>query len=90
MQNDAGVSIVVDGETFVVRPSRSTDGGFDFDWISGPNAGYGFSSGELVAYSTDPASAAPPSRAPASEEYFVEQIRAFLSMIDPATGYAAE
>ena len=45
------------------------------DWLSGPNDGYGFGS------------SGPPHRSP---EEHREHIRAFLSMIDPATGYIGD
>jgi hypothetical protein len=63
----------VDGEAFAVRRGRG--GGTDYDWISGPNEGYGFGS-----------SAGPE----APEDEHRQIIRSFLSMIDPATGYIAE
>lgn len=43
--NDQSVAterrITVEGETFVVR--RRGKGDYAYDWISGPNPGYGFS-----------------------------------------------
>jgi hypothetical protein len=54
---------------------RGRGGGTDYDWVSGPNEGYGFGS------SADPA---------LPEEQHRESIRTFLGMIDPATGYIAE
>lgn len=60
----------VDGERFAVR--RNPDGGHSYDWLSGPNRGYGFSS------------SGSPNPSMAQHE---ESIRGFLSMIDPATGY---
>ena len=63
-------TLEVDGEHFAVR--RSPDGGWTYDWLSGPNDGYGFSI------------SGPPTRSQAKHR---ENIRGFLSMIDPATGY---
>jgi hypothetical protein len=60
----------VDGEQFAVR--RAGDGGTAYDWLSGPNKGYGFGSSGT------------PNR---SVEEHRESIRAFLAMIDPDTGY---
>jgi hypothetical protein len=60
----------VDGERFAIR--RADDGGTAYDWLSGPNEGYGFGSSRT------------PDR-PAAEHR--EHIRAFLAMIDPGTGY---
>lgn len=65
-------TLQVDGETFSVR---SRGDSMDYDWISGPNAGYGFSS----SGGTDD-----------SREAHEESIRGLLGMIDPATGYIAE
>jgi hypothetical protein len=62
----------VDGERSAIR---AHDGGTDYDWISGPNKDYGFSSsgGQDMP-----------------EEWHRESIRNFLSMIDPETGYIAD
>jgi len=60
----------VDGERFAIR--RAGDGGTTYDWLSGPNKGYGFGS------------SATPNR---SMEEHRESIRTFLAMIDPNTGY---
>jgi hypothetical protein len=68
------VTLTVDGEVFAVRRSRA-GGGTDYDWISGPNEGYGFGT------------SASPDR---SEEQHRDDICGFLSMIDPATGYIAD
>ena len=65
-------TLQVDGETFTVR---SRGDSIDYDWISGPNKGYGFST---TGGTED------------SREAHEESIRAFLGMIDPATGYIAE
>jgi len=63
-------TLVVDGERFAIR--RLGDGGTAYDWLSGPNEGYGF------------ASSGTPDRL---VEEHRESIRAFLAMIDPDTGY---
>jgi hypothetical protein len=65
-------TLEVDGETFAVR---SRGGGYDYDWLSGPNQGYGFGSS---------------GGGDASLEAHLRGIRSFLAMIDPATGYIAE
>jgi hypothetical protein len=64
------VTLDVDGERFAIR--RAGDGGTAYEWLSGPNQGYGFGSSGT------------PDR-PAEEHR--ESIRAFLAMIDPDTGY---
>jgi hypothetical protein len=63
----------VDGERFAIR--RAGDGGTVYDWLSGPNKGYGFGSSGT------------PNR---SMEEHRESIRAFLAMIDPHTGYIGD
>jgi hypothetical protein len=67
------LTLDVDGESFAVR--QASDGGSAYDWLSGPNQGYGFGTSE------------PPSR-PADEHR--ETVRTFLAQIDPATGYLAD
>ena len=63
----------VDGERFAIR--RAGDGGIAYDWLSGPNTGYGFGSSGT------------PHR---SMEEHRESIRSFLAMIDPNTGYIGD
>ena len=63
----------VDGERFAIR--RAGDGGTAYDWLSGPNKGYGFGSSGT------------PNR---SMEEHRESIRVFLAMIDPNTGYIGD
>ena len=66
-------TLEVDGERFAIR--RAADGGTGYDWLSGPNKGYGF------------ASSGPPDR-PVEEHQ--EHIRVFLAMIDRNTGYIGD
>ena len=63
----------VGGERFAIR--RAGDGGTAYDWLCGPNKGYGFGSSGT------------PNR---SVEEHRESIRAFLAMIDPNTGYIGD
>ena len=63
----------VDGKRFAIR--QAGDGGTNYDWLSGPNKGYGF------------ASSGTPNR---SVEEHRESIRVFLAMIDPNTGYIGD
>ena len=65
----------VDGERVAIRRDAWGQGGTDYDWLSGPNKGYGFSS------------SASPNR---SMEEHRESIRTFLAMIDPNTGYIGD
>ncbi len=69
------LTIVVDGEEFAARTDGP--GAYHYDWVSGPNRGYGFSS------FTNDRSSLPAGRHAGS-------IRGFLGMIDPDTGYIAE
>ena len=64
------LTIEVDGELLALR--AATGGGTAYDWLSGPNKGYGFGS------------SGPPTM-PLEEHQ--AHIRAFLGMIDPMTGY---
>lgn len=68
-------NFTVDGETFTVR-QRDDDGSAHYDWITGPNDGYGFSAFSLGSGSNE-----------ISYEQHVASIRDFLAGIDPATGY---
>ena len=61
-----------DGEYFELRPDSS--GGTHYTWLSGPNAGYGFT----VSPTID------------DLDQHRTNIRSFLSMIDPETGYIEE
>jgi hypothetical protein len=63
----------VDGERCAIR--QGGYGGTNYDWVSGPNKGYGFTSGGT------------PNR---SVEEHLEEIRVFLAMIDPNTGYIGD
>jgi hypothetical protein len=65
-------NFTVDGETFTIR-RRDDDGSLHYDWISGPNDGYGFSVFCGVG--------------PIGRERHSADIREFLSAIDPETGY---
>jgi hypothetical protein len=69
-----------DGETFELRPDQF--GGTHYTWRSGPNPGYGFTTSAILP-------AAKPSRID-DIELHQANIRSFLSMIDPETGYIAE
>lgn len=65
--------VVVDGETFDV----DKDGGANhLTWVSGPNAGYGFTLGRSDGSSL-------------TEDEARNAIRGFLASIDPETGYVA-
>jgi hypothetical protein len=63
----------VDSERFGI--GQAVDGGTTYDWLSGPNKGYGF------------ASSGTPNRSVAEHR---ESIRVFLAMIDPDTGYIGD
>jgi hypothetical protein len=67
------LTMEVDGELFALRAADG--GGTTYDWLSGPNRGYGFTSSG-------------PAALPRQEHE--DHIRAFLSMVDPVTGYIAD
>ena len=84
---DAPRRLVVDGEVFDVRPAAD-DNGVHFDWVSGPNPGYGFSSGAPIVFVPE---GHPPVAAPLVDDaQLTASIRTFLAQIDPATGYVAD
>lgn len=64
--------LIVDGETFRVR--RRDPRTYDYDWVSGAKAGYGFTSGNSAEVTR-------------SSEEHEKVIRGFLAGIDPETGY---
>lgn len=66
--------LYVDGQRFEVTERSGVPGQYDFDWVSGPNRGYGFTS----------ASSDGSSRTKLELE---DAARHFLSLIDPVTGY---
>src|SRR6478672_7725998 len=67
------LTLEVDGEAFALR--RGVDGGSAYEWLSGPNDGYGFATSGPVT---------------SSVAEHRDTIRSFLEMIDPATGYIAD
>ncbi len=67
----------VDGERWVVKQRRDEPGTYDFDWISGPNEGYGFASAMSDRSELTPAQ-------------IEESIKDFMKGIDPDTGYLAD
>ncbi|MCK1795321.1 hypothetical protein MTQ01_04710 [Streptomyces sp. XM4193] len=73
-QRRGTVKLVVDGETFLVRRRPGARGIYDFDWISGRNPDYGFTTALHGASGL-------------SEDQLREEIREFLEQIDPETGY---
>lgn len=68
------VRFVVDGEEFDVVRDGNA---IHHTWVSGPNASYGFSIGGSGAIAF-------------TDAQVRSEIRAFLSGIDPRTGYLAE
>ena len=66
----AALHLEVDGEMFALRPDDY--GGMNYDWLTGPNNGYGFGSSPTSDWSIDE---------------HRENIRSFLSQVDPTTGF---
>ena len=71
--DERSLTVHVDGEVFALR--SDTRGGTHYDWVSGPNPGYGFT--------MSPTADLP-------EHDHRENIRSFLAQIDPETGYIAD
>jgi hypothetical protein len=69
-----------DGETFELRSDQF--GATHYTWLSGPNPGYGFTASAILP-------AATPSTIADTEQHQTN-IRRFLAMIDPETGYIEE
>jgi hypothetical protein len=69
------LTLDVDGERFAIRRAAWGQDGTAYDWLSGPNEGYGFGSSGA------------PDR-PVEEHR--QHIRAFLAMVDPDTGYIGD
>lgn len=72
-----GVVLDVDGERFTVTRRAGSPGAYDFEWDSGPNAEYGFTSAAHGGVSLGRAE-------------LEESARVFLQQVDPATGYLAD
>lgn len=73
-ETSAPVRLVVDGEQFDVREQSGRPGTYHFAWVSGPNAGYGFSSARSDGQSSTTAQ-------------LEDDIRGFLANVDPETGF---
>ncbi len=90
--DDGPFATTVDGETFKVTLRQEEPGACDYDWESGPNEGYGFSSSRHVAFFSVHDKANTPSNAlpsPTIDEHR-ESIRDFLSQINPETGFIGD
>lgn len=87
MSEGAVHRLTVDGEVFDVR-SNETATGHHYDWVSGPNPGYGFSTGMPVIFV--PIGDDSVVRTEADAAFHVQQIREFLAQIDPETGYIGD
>ena len=83
--------LTVEGECFVVEADPRQSGAYHYDWVSGPNAQYGFSSRSGVVDVPVGLSEnrSLQTRQPTLDEH-VAAIGSFLSEIDPHTGYIAE
>lgn len=73
-QSPVGESFVeVDGQHFRIWSEDPERHSYNYDWLDGPNAGYGFSSSSRHFV-------------PTSDDH-THAIRGFLEQIDPETGY---
>jgi len=68
------IRVEVDGQLFDVLAHPDRPGQYHFEWVSGPNPGYGFTSA-----SSDRSAMTMPD--------FDDAIRGFLAQVDPETGY---
>ena len=68
------VRVSVDGEDFDVTAAPDRPGQYHYDWVSGPNAGYGFTSASSEGR-------------PSTVADHEESIRNFLEQVDSETGY---
>jgi hypothetical protein len=76
--------VEVDGESFLIEHDLSQEGVYHYDWVSGPNSGYGFSTAFAVLdESTRKVSY---DRQPTLAEH-LDGIHDFLEQVDPDTGY---
>lgn len=84
--------LVVDGETFVVTEDLTQPGSYDYQWLSGPNPGYGFGESLAVLHEPDGPSGQPwiSHDHRATLEEHEEAARNFLEQVDPATGFIAD
>ena len=67
----------IDGEVFEVAARPGHPGVYDYNWTSGPNRQYGFTSARS-------------DRSSSTTAEHEEAIRGFLAEIDPETGYLAD
>lgn len=65
--------MTIDGEDFDVKTGEAP-GQYHYDWVSGRNPGYGFSSAVFGG-------------SPLTAEQHAAAIRDFLAAVDPTTGY---
>nr|WP_296769411.1 hypothetical protein [Rhodococcus sp. (in: high G+C Gram-positive bacteria)] len=89
--DDGPFTLEVESETFTVGVRREHPNTYDYDWVSGPNKNYGFSSTQQAAYRSVVDRAGSPSGfAPPTIDEHRESIRDFLRQVNPATGYIGD
>ncbi|MDV2478531.1 hypothetical protein F8M49_29625 [Rhodococcus zopfii] len=89
--DDGPFTLIVDGETFTVRLRPGEPGACDYNWVSGPNKGYGFSSFQHTAFGSIQDRASTPSAIePITVDEHRESIRDFLGQINSETGYIGD
>ena len=71
------VVLTVDGETFRALADARQPGTWRMAWVSGPNAGYGFTTRRSDLQWE-------------SREELEKGVRSFLAEIDPTTGYLSD
>jgi hypothetical protein len=76
--------VEVDGESFPVHQDPQQAGTYHYDWVSGPNTGYGFTS--AFASYDELSDRTTYDHQPTLDEH-VAGIHNFLEQVDPDTGY---
>ena len=76
--------VEANGEFFLVRQDAGQAGVYHYDWVSGPNSGYGFTSG--IAELDELSGRITHDHQPTLAEH-LEAVGAFLEQVDPDTGY---
>jgi hypothetical protein len=71
------VVLTVDGEIFRALADTQQPGAWHLTWVSGPNAGYGFTTRRSHQQWE-------------SSEEWEKAVRSFLAEIDPTTGYLSD
>ena len=78
------LTVEVDGESFLIARDPEQEGVYHYEWASGQNTGYGFTTG--FAAFDEASGQTSHDHQPTLAEH-IEGIRDFLGQVDPQTGY---